>query len=63
MSYVMWVRLPAEIARVQSVGRRMPTLQLETLDRVEALGRWRSLVGLGIAVQVIVVALLIRSLW
>ena len=63
MAYVMWVRLPAEIVRVQDVGRRMPTHQLETLGRVEALRRWRSLLGFGIAAQVFFIALLIRAMW
>lgn len=62
-AYAHWVRVPTKIEAIRAVGRKMPTRQLVTLERVQLLERWRSMLRLLMAVQTIVIVLLLRSLW
>jgi hypothetical protein len=63
LGYVHSVAIPARIEAVKDVGRRMPTLQIVTIERVEAWEHWRTITRWLIAFQLVVIFVLVRSMW
>lgn len=61
LAYAHWIGVPAKIEAARQVGRRMPTRQFDTFERVRALESYQHALRWAMVAAAVTVFLALRS--